>query len=131
MRRFRLSAATMFSPSPRLSTARTIPCMKMRLVFPTTERSPPQTTYGRGWAALCFDNDTNCIDLMERTAARAYQYVRSEFVLESTLLGQPGATQGFTALIVPPSIERTITPSPATGVAEDFGAIARTRRQID
>jgi hypothetical protein len=68
---------------------------------------------------------------MERTAATAYRYVRSEFVLESTLLGQPGATQGFTALIVPPSIEGTITPLPATGVAEDFSAIRRTRSKSD
>jgi 4-amino-4-deoxy-L-arabinose transferase-like glycosyltransferase len=102
-----------------------------RLVLPNTERSPPQTTFGRGWAALCFDNDTNCIALMERTAATAYRYIRSEFVLESTLLGQPGATQGFTALIVPPSIEGTIAPLPATGVAEDFSAIRRTRSKSD
>jgi 4-amino-4-deoxy-L-arabinose transferase-like glycosyltransferase len=107
------------------------PVYEERLVFPNTERSRPQTTFGRGWAALCFDNDTNCIALMERTAATAYRYVRSEFVLESTLLGQPGATQGFTALIVPPSIEGTITPLPATGVAEDFSAIRRTRSKSD
>jgi 4-amino-4-deoxy-L-arabinose transferase-like glycosyltransferase len=107
------------------------PVYEERLVFPNTERSRPQTTFGRGWAALCFDNDTNCIALMERTAATAYRYVRSEFVLESTLLGQPGATQGFTALIVPPSIEGTITPLPATAVAEDFSAIRRTRSKSD
>jgi hypothetical protein len=88
-----------------------------RLVFPDTKRLPPQLT-GPGWAALCFENDTNCIALMERTAARAYRYVRSEFVLESTLFGQSGATQGFKALIVPPSTEGTITP--LQGVAEDF-----------
>jgi hypothetical protein len=107
------------------------PVYEERLVLPNTQRSPPQTTFGRGWAALCFDNDTNCIVLMERTAAQAYRYVRSEFVLESTLLGQPGATQGFTALIVPPSLEGTIKPLPATGVAEDFSAIRRTRSKSD
>jgi hypothetical protein len=75
------------------------PVYEERLVLPNTERMVPQTTFERGWIALCFGNDTNCITSMEKTAARAYRYVRSEFVLESTLLGQPGATQRFTALI--------------------------------
>jgi hypothetical protein len=107
------------------------PVYEERLVLPNTERMAPQTTFERGWIALCFGNDTNCIASMERTAARAYRYVRSEFVLESTLLGQPGATQRFTAVIVPPATERTITPLPMTGVAEDISAIRRTRSESD
>jgi hypothetical protein len=91
----------------------------------------PQTSFARGWAALCFTNDTNCIASMEKTAARAYRYVRSEFVLESTLLGQPGATQRFTALIVPPSIEGPVAPLPVTDVAEDFSATRRARSNSD
>jgi hypothetical protein len=47
---------------------------------------------------------------MGKVAARASRYVGSKFVLESTLLGQSGATQGFTALIVSPSIEEQVTP---------------------
>jgi 4-amino-4-deoxy-L-arabinose transferase-like glycosyltransferase len=107
------------------------PVYEERLVLPNTERMASQTTFERGWIALCFGNDTNCIASMEKTAARAYRYVRSEFVLESTLLGQPGATQRFTALIVPPATERTITPLPMTGVAEDISAIRRTRSESD
>jgi len=107
------------------------PAYEERLVLPNTERMSPQTTFERGWIALCFGNDANCIASMERTAARAYGYVKSEFVLESTLLGQPGATQRFTALIVPPSTERAITPLPRTGVAEDLSAIRRTRSEAD
>ncbi len=106
------------------------PLYEDRLVIPKNEKLPLQTTFKRGWAALCFDGDTGCIASMQRTAARASQFVRSQFVLESTLLGQPGATQGFTALVVPPSIERTITPSPA-GVVEDFSAIRRARPKSD
>ncbi len=102
------------------------PVYEERLVFPNTERLPLQTTFKRGWAALCFDGDTACIASMQRTAARASRFVRSQFVLESTLLGQPGVTQGFAALVVPPSIEGPITPSPV-GVVEDFSAIRRTR----
>ena len=107
------------------------PAYEERLVLPNTERMSPQTTFERGWIALCFGNDANCIASMERTAARAYGYVKSEFVMESTLLGQPGATQRFTALIVPPSTERAITPLPRTGVAEDLSAIRRTRPESD
>ena len=103
------------------------PLYEERLVVPNTERLPLQTTFKRGWAALCFEGDTGCIASMQRTAARASRFVRSEFVVQSTLLGQRGATQRFTALIVPPSIEGTITPLPATGGAEDLSARRRTR----
>jgi 4-amino-4-deoxy-L-arabinose transferase-like glycosyltransferase len=102
------------------------PLYEERLVIPNTERLPPQTTFKRGWAALCFDGDTGCIASMQRTAARGSRFVRSQFVLKSTLLGRSGVTQGFTALVVPPSMEGPITPSPVGGV-EDFSAIRRAR----
>jgi len=98
------------------------PVYDVRLVHPHAERLPPQAKFERGWAALCFDGDTRCIAVMERAAAGASRYVRTEFVLESTLLGQPGATQGFVALIVPPSIEEAAPPS---GMAEDLSAMRR------
>src|SRR6267378_1349858 len=72
------------------------PLYEERLVFPNTERLPLQTTFKRGWAALCFDGDKACIASMDSKAARASRFVRSQFVLKSTLLGQPGVTQGFT-----------------------------------
>jgi hypothetical protein len=56
----------------------------------------------RGWAGLCFGADANCVAAMERIAAGAPRVIRAEFKLQSTLLGQPGATQRFTAVIVPP-----------------------------
>jgi 4-amino-4-deoxy-L-arabinose transferase-like glycosyltransferase len=99
------------------------PLYEVRLVHPNAERLPPEATFERGWAALCFDGDRYCIASMERTAARASRHVRSEFVLESNLLGQPGATQGFIALIVPPSTGEDVAPS--TGVAEDLSANRR------
>jgi hypothetical protein len=64
---------------------------------------------------------------MERIAARDARFVRTEFEVQSTLLGQPGATQRFTALMVPPSDEEKIAPSPPTVVSEDFSARRRTR----
>jgi hypothetical protein len=107
------------------------PVYEERLVFANAERLPGQAIVKRGWAALCFGGDVDCIDAMERIAARASRFVRSEFVVQSTLLGQRGATQRFSAVIVPPFTEGTITLSPATGITEDFSAIRRTRPKPD
>jgi len=99
------------------------PSYEVRLVHPNTEKLPRDVTFERGWAALCYRGDAHCIAAMERTAARASRYVRSDFALESTLLGQPGATQGFAALIVPPSSGED--GEPPTGMAEDLSALRR------
>jgi hypothetical protein len=107
------------------------PVYEESFVFTNTERLPRQAIVKRGWATLCFGGDVDCIDGMERIAARASRFVRSEFVVQSTLLGRRGATQRFTALIVPPAIEETITPLPAKGIAEDFSASRRTRSKSD
>jgi hypothetical protein len=56
-----------------------------------------------GWAGLCFGEDASCIAAMERIAAGAPRVIRSDFELQSTLLGQPGATERFAAIIVPPA----------------------------
>ena len=56
-----------------------------------------------GWAGLCFGDDSSCIAAMERIAAGAPRVIRSDFELQSTLLGQPGATERFAAIIVPPA----------------------------
>ena len=103
------------------------PVYDERLVHPNTQELPLETIFKRGWASLCFSGDTGCIVLLESAAARTSRSVRSEFVVHSDLLGLGGATQRFTALIVPPSIEETITPPSATFIAEDLGASRRTR----
>jgi 4-amino-4-deoxy-L-arabinose transferase-like glycosyltransferase len=99
------------------------PVYEVRLVHPNAEKLPREVTFERGWAALCYDNDTHCIASMETTAARASRYVRSDFVLRSRLLGQPGARQGFVAVIVPPSTGEDV--APPTGIAGDFSALRR------
>jgi hypothetical protein len=100
------------------------------IVCPNNERLPAKVTFGGGWAALCYGDDMYCVGSMQRTAARSPRFVRSDFVLQSTLLGQPGAIQRFTAFIVPPSRDKAIT-SPdsgaSPGVAEDFSAMRRAR----
>jgi hypothetical protein len=68
---------------------------------------------------------------MERTAARSPRFVRSDFVLQSTLLGQPGAIQRFTAFVVPPYPDKAMPPpapsQSSPGVAEDFSSVRRSR----
>jgi hypothetical protein len=86
------------------------PVYEERLVLPHSEALPPHVAFRRGWAALCYDEDASCIASMEATAARAPRFVRSAFVLQSSLFGQPGATQRFTALVVPPYDDEKIAP---------------------
>src|SRR3984893_1988478 len=90
------------------------PVYQSPLVYPHTETSPREASFSRGWAALCYDGDTNCIDSMERTAARAGRFVRTQFVVQSTVFGQPGASQGFAALMVPPYNEDRTATAPAS-----------------
>ncbi|MGB8402184.1 glycosyltransferase family 39 protein [Bradyrhizobium sp.] len=106
------------------------PVYDERLVHPYAEKLPRQVAFARGWAALCYESDAHCVAAMASTAARASRFVRTEFVVGSMLLGQPGATQRFTALIVPPSRE-DIAPPQSPGLVEDFSAIRRSRPQSD
>jgi hypothetical protein len=107
------------------------PLYEERLVNSKTKPSPDPIAFERGWAALCFGGDADCIAVMERTAARAPRFVRSEFAVQSTLLGQPGASERFTALMVPPSAEPTIALPPTSAMAEDFSAVRRIRPSWD
>src|SRR5450631_819182 len=90
------------------------PVYQSSLVYPHTEASPREASSSRGWAALCYDVDTYCIASMESAAARAGRYVKTEFAVQSRPFGQPGASQRFAALIVPPYDEDKATPPPAS-----------------
>jgi 4-amino-4-deoxy-L-arabinose transferase-like glycosyltransferase len=82
------------------------PRYENRLVNPLVKKPPDRAVLARGWAALCFGEDAGCIISVEQSAARAPRFVRSEFAVQSTLFGQPGASQRFTAIMVPPRSER-------------------------
>ena len=81
------------------------PVYERPLVNPGAEPLPDPALLARGWAALCFGEDEACAKAMERTAAQAPRVVRSAFAVHSALFGQPGASQSFTAIIVPPAID--------------------------
>src|SRR3569833_2006762 len=86
---------------------------------------------GRGWTALCYDTDISCVMAVERAVAPERRVVRFGFVLQSTLLGQPGATQRFVGLMVPPTADEPPKPSPSRNIAEDFSAKRRNDRSAN
>jgi 4-amino-4-deoxy-L-arabinose transferase-like glycosyltransferase len=79
------------------------PLYENRLVNPRMKRRGDSAVRARGWAALCFAEDTGCIASVEETAERFPRFVRSEFTVRSELLGQLGASQRFAAFMVLPS----------------------------
>jgi 4-amino-4-deoxy-L-arabinose transferase-like glycosyltransferase len=79
------------------------PVVEAGLVQGDAEGLPPETTLEQGWASLCFDGDAHCASSMEKVAARASRFARSEFAVQSNLSGLPGVEQRFAALIVPRS----------------------------
>jgi hypothetical protein len=97
------------------------PFYENRFVNPHMKRRPESAVLERGWAALCFGEDAGCIASIEEAAGRAPRFVRSEFAVQSTLLGQPGASQRFTAIIVPPlqAAPRAAVTSPGTHASAD------------
>jgi Dolichyl-phosphate-mannose-protein mannosyltransferase len=99
------------------------PFYEERLLVGNSWRFGEVMRHEGGWAGLCFGDDASCIGTMEKIAARAPRVIRSEFELQSTLLGQPGATERFTAIIVPPApgVDQTVAASGADS------AIATTR----
>ena len=106
------------------------PVYERRLVTPLPRPEPPQSRVESGWVALCFKGDPYCAMAMETIAERAPRIIRSEIVVQSSLWGQPGASDRFVAFIVPPSPSQpsSDTPSPPKpGIAGDFSAVRRSR----
>nr|WP_082905855.1 glycosyltransferase family 39 protein [Bradyrhizobium centrolobii] len=86
---------------------------------------PRKTTLERGWAALCFRDQTNCGAWMDRVSARAGHFVRREFAVQATLWGKPGVTRELIVLMVPP---RASSDSAPESTADDFSASRRTSK---
>jgi 4-amino-4-deoxy-L-arabinose transferase-like glycosyltransferase len=108
------------------------PVYDARLTTANVQPQPAGSRSARGWAALCYDADMHCVMAVERAVAGERHVVRSEFTLQSALLGQPGATQGFIALIVPPVLGEPTTPPPNNhNIADEFSASRRVRTAVD
>jgi hypothetical protein len=63
---------------------------------------PPDTVLQRGWAAMCFEADRECIVWMDDVQTRAKNVARSEFAAQRTLWGRPGPVAKIQMMIVPP-----------------------------
>jgi hypothetical protein len=83
------------------------PRYEERLVNPGAKPPLDSDAFRQGWAALCFGEDAACITGTEQSAPQAAWLVKSEFELQSNLLGQTGARQRFTAIMVLPSADRS------------------------
>lgn len=70
-------------------------------VYQYSWRVPRKITMERGWAAMCFADQTDCLDWMAMAAARAEYSVRHEFTVQANLLGMPGVSRSVVSLIVP------------------------------
>jgi 4-amino-4-deoxy-L-arabinose transferase-like glycosyltransferase len=106
------------------------PLYEERLVLPFTDALPRHATFEQGWAALCYGGDAPCIASMERVAAYAPRSVNTEFVVQSSLLGEPGATQRFTALMVPPADADSVAPASSPPPPPPAPAIAAASSDI-
>jgi hypothetical protein len=78
------------------------PIYERRLVNPLPRPVPRKANFESGWVALCFNGDEYCALAMQTIAERAPRIIRSEIVVQSSLWGQPGASDRFIAFIVPP-----------------------------
>jgi Dolichyl-phosphate-mannose-protein mannosyltransferase len=63
---------------------------------------PTKGRLGHGWAGICFRDQPDCVDWMIKTAQRAENFVRGEFLAQAELLGMPGVSRKVVWLIVPP-----------------------------
>jgi hypothetical protein len=107
------------------------PVYDPRLLTANVQPQPAGSRSVQGWTALCYDTDIPCVTALERAVEQESNVVRSDFVLQSELLGQPGATQGFIALLVPPLLEQPERPSPSRSIAEEFSAKRRPRPAVN
>jgi 4-amino-4-deoxy-L-arabinose transferase-like glycosyltransferase len=83
---------------------------------------PPQEVLKRGWAAMCFVEDAECLGWMDEVQARAPNVSRSDYRAQRTLWGIPGAPAHIKMLIVPPA--------PGAGASSGSGDAPATAPQL-
>jgi len=107
------------------------PLYDPRLLTANVRPQPAGSRSAQGWTALCYDTDIPCVTALERAVAEEPNVVRSDFVLQSELLGERGASQGFIALLMPPLLEQPEKPSPSRSIAAEFSARRRSRPAVN
>ncbi len=64
---------------------------------------PRNATLDRGWSALCFADDADCMRWMDNVGNRTEREIRFEFVVKTSLWGVPGVSRTIAAMMVPPA----------------------------
>lgn len=86
---------------------------------------PRKTILERGWAALCFADQLECVAWLRDTAQHVEDSVQPSFEVQAELLGRPGVKRTIIALLVPPQAEPVPAPSNSS---ENFSAIRRSAK---
>ncbi|MBK5653166.1 MULTISPECIES: glycosyltransferase family 39 protein [Bradyrhizobium] len=63
---------------------------------------PREVRPERGWAALCFDDQDDCLEWTEQMAAQAGSYLKRELSVQSSLFGIPGVKRNIVVFLVAP-----------------------------
>lgn len=88
---------------------------------------PPESVLRRGWAAMCFVEDVECVTWMKQVKDRAPNVTRSEFAAQRMLWGRPGAIAMIDIMIVVPEQKkaRVQDGSSLIAIADDVSASRR------
>lgn len=62
-----------------------------------------KSTLDRGWAALCFADQIDCLDWMKSISSMAENAIQHRFEVQANLLGVPGVSRAVVSLLVPPN----------------------------
>jgi hypothetical protein len=88
---------------------------------------PRVETLEKGWAALCFSNDAQCLGWMRQVGQIAPPYLQKSFQVQPRLWGRAGIPTEITAMMVLPrdAAVGATSPAPAGEGAEDFSSSHR------
>ncbi|MET0219150.1 MAG: glycosyltransferase family 39 protein [Tardiphaga sp.] len=88
---------------------------------------PREPTLEKGWTAMCFTTDTQCIAWMQRVAEIAPPHLRATFEIKPRLWGRPGVPATVAAMMVPPRDAEadTVSGAPSGTRPEDFSSSRR------
>ena len=92
-----------------------------------TQPVPPLWVLERGWAAMCFATDLNCMNWMDKVQQIAPGVIRSEFVAQRSLFGKPGVPARIATLIQLPEPRKARVPGlpGPVAVSDEIGASRR------
>ena len=86
---------------------------------------PRNSTFAKGWSALCFEGEAGCVEWMTRVVQAAPRARQWTFPVHLSLWGIRGATRNVTAIMVAPLAKPEEESAPAERL-DEVGARKRT-----